>query len=125
MRGCGAGRRCAAPGRRGPGHALGRAGDAGHGRVAQHLLDPALVLYGAIALLFTLVLGPKTAQALALGGILIFGVAYLVAQGLADLAPGQRARMVYMKYAACLEWSPIGEEVYDEGEPPRPCASLR
>jgi NAD(P)H-quinone oxidoreductase subunit 5 len=28
--------------------------------------------------------GPKTAQALALGAILIFGVAYLVAQGLAD-----------------------------------------
>lgn len=47
----------------------------------------ALVLYGVIATLFTLALGPKSAQALALGAILIFGVAYLVAQGLADLAP--------------------------------------
>ncbi|GAA0778419.1 oxidoreductase [Roseibium denhamense] len=47
----------------------------------------ALVLYAVIATLFTVVIGPKTAQALALGTILIFGVAYLVAQGLADLAP--------------------------------------
>ncbi|TFL17768.1 proton-conducting transporter transmembrane domain-containing protein [Jannaschia formosa] len=49
----------------------------------------ALVLYAAIAALFTLVIGPKTAQALALGAILIFGVAYLVAQGLADMAPAE------------------------------------
>ncbi|MDU8943451.1 proton-conducting transporter transmembrane domain-containing protein [Ovoidimarina sediminis] len=49
----------------------------------------ALVLYAGIATLFTLVFGPKTAQALALGGILIFGVAYLVAQGLADMAPAE------------------------------------
>jgi NAD(P)H-quinone oxidoreductase subunit 5 len=48
----------------------------------------ALVLYGIIAALFSWVLGPKSTQALVLGAILIFGVAYLVAQGLADLAPG-------------------------------------
>ena len=36
---------------------------------------------------FGLIAGPKSAQALALGTILIFGVAYLVAQGLADAAP--------------------------------------
>jgi len=47
----------------------------------------ALVLYAAVATTFTLVAGPKTAQALALGTMLIFGVAYLVAQGLADAAP--------------------------------------
>jgi NAD(P)H-quinone oxidoreductase subunit 5 len=47
----------------------------------------ALVIYAVIATLFIAVLGPKTAQALALGAILIFGVAYLAAQGLADLAP--------------------------------------
>ncbi|MDU8911179.1 proton-conducting transporter membrane subunit [Aestuariicoccus sp. MJ-SS9] len=47
----------------------------------------ALALYAAIAVVFTAILGPKTPQALALGAILIFGVAYLVAQGLADLAP--------------------------------------
>ena len=47
----------------------------------------ALVLYGVIAAFFTEILGPKTPQALALGAMLIFGVAYLVAQGLADRAP--------------------------------------
>jgi NAD(P)H-quinone oxidoreductase subunit 5 len=52
----------------------------------------ALVLYGVIAVLFTTVFGAKTAQALALGVILIFGVAYLVAQGLADMAPAELTR---------------------------------
>ncbi len=47
----------------------------------------ALVLYAGVALLFGAVVGPKSPQALALGAILIFGVAYLVAQGLADAAP--------------------------------------
>jgi NAD(P)H-quinone oxidoreductase subunit 5 len=47
----------------------------------------ALVLYAAVAAGFGYVTGPKSAQALALGAILIFGVAYLVAQGLADAAP--------------------------------------
>ena len=79
----------------------------------------ALVLYGAIALLFTLVLGPKTAQALALGGILIFGVAYLVAQGLADLAPAELTRrtgaaalaaaIAYFSFQALAQtaWGPV------------------
>ncbi|WP_179380776.1 proton-conducting transporter transmembrane domain-containing protein [Jannaschia marina] len=52
----------------------------------------ALLLYAAIAVLFTLALEPKSVQALALGAILIFGVAYLVAQGLADLAPAELTR---------------------------------
>ena len=47
----------------------------------------ALLLYATVALLFGLVAAPKSPQALALGAILIFGVAYLVAQGLADAAP--------------------------------------
>ena len=47
----------------------------------------ALLLYAGVAVLFGLVVGPKSPQALALGAILIFGVAYLVAQGLADAAP--------------------------------------
>jgi NAD(P)H-quinone oxidoreductase subunit 5 len=47
----------------------------------------ALALYAVVATAFGLVAGPKSAQALALGAILIFGVAYLVAQGLADAAP--------------------------------------
>ena len=47
----------------------------------------ALVLYAVVALGFGAIAGPKSPQALALGAILIFGVAYLVAQGLADAAP--------------------------------------
>jgi len=52
----------------------------------------ALVLYGAVAGGFMAIAGPKTAQALALGTMLIFGVAYLVAQGLADAAPAALTR---------------------------------
>jgi NAD(P)H-quinone oxidoreductase subunit 5 len=59
----------------------------------------ALVLYGVVASTFALALGPKSAQALALGAILIFGVAYLVAQGLADAAP--RALTWRTGLAAC------------------------
>ncbi|MFW5654373.1 MAG: proton-conducting transporter membrane subunit [Roseicyclus sp.] len=47
----------------------------------------AFVIYAGVALAFTWLAGPKSAQALALGAILILGVAYLVAQGLADKAP--------------------------------------
>ena len=49
----------------------------------------ALAIYGAIGAAFGLVFGfgQKSPQALALGAILIFGVAYLLAQGLADAAP--------------------------------------
>jgi NAD(P)H-quinone oxidoreductase subunit 5 len=46
-----------------------------------------VLLFVAVAGAFTLLVGPKSAQALALGAILIFGIAYLVAQGLADTAP--------------------------------------
>jgi NAD(P)H-quinone oxidoreductase subunit 5 len=47
----------------------------------------AILLYAAVAGGFAVLVAPKSAQALALGAILIFGVAYLVAQGLADAAP--------------------------------------
>lgn len=47
----------------------------------------ALGLYLGIAAAFALAIGPKSPQALALGAMLVFGVAYLVAQGLADAAP--------------------------------------
>ena len=47
----------------------------------------ALVLYATVATGFSLLVEPKSAQAVALGAILVFGVAYLVAQGLADAAP--------------------------------------
>lgn len=45
----------------------------------------ALAIYAAVAFLFGL--SSKSPQAVALGAILIFGVAYLLAQGLADAAP--------------------------------------
>ncbi|WP_431267365.1 proton-conducting transporter membrane subunit [Dankookia sp. P2] len=47
----------------------------------------ALAIYALVAGGFWVAFGPKPGQALALGAILIFGVAYLVAQGLADAAP--------------------------------------
>ena len=47
----------------------------------------ALLLFAAVASVFALLAAPKSPQSLALGVILVFGVAYLVAQGLADAAP--------------------------------------
>lgn len=47
----------------------------------------AVLLYATVAAGFAVLVGPKSPQALALGAMLIFGVAYLVAQGLADTAP--------------------------------------
>jgi len=58
----------------------------GLGAVARAFLI-AVVLYAAVASGFTALVGEKSPQALALGAILVFGVAYLVAQGLADAAP--------------------------------------
>jgi NAD(P)H-quinone oxidoreductase subunit 5 len=45
----------------------------------------ALAIYAAVAVIFGI--AGKSPQAIALGAILIFGVAYLLAQGLADAAP--------------------------------------
>lgn len=49
----------------------------------------AIAIYAAIGAVFGVMLGfhHKSPQSLALGAILIFGVAYLLAQGLADAAP--------------------------------------
>ncbi len=52
----------------------------------------ALILYAGMATAFGLAFGAKPAQAAALGTMLIFGVAYLVAQGLADAAPAALTR---------------------------------
>ncbi len=52
----------------------------------------ALVLYAGVAAGFGLLGEHKPPQALALGAILVFGVAYLVAQGLADAAPAALTR---------------------------------
>jgi NAD(P)H-quinone oxidoreductase subunit 5 len=63
----------------------------GVGAVARAFLV-AIALYSTAAIAFDLALGPKSAQALALGAILVFGVAYLIAQGLADAAPRELTR---------------------------------
>ncbi len=47
----------------------------------------ALALFAAVAWLFARLGAQESPQSLALGAILVFGVAYLVAQGLADAAP--------------------------------------
>lgn len=78
----------------------------------------ALALYAVIAAVFSIVLEPKSPQALALGAILIFGVAYLVAQGLADSAPKELtqrtalaslgAAVAYFSFQAVVQaiWGP-------------------
>lgn len=79
----------------------------------------ALLLYSVIAFAFTTLVAPKSPQALALGAMLIFGVAYLVAQGLADLAPAELtkrtvvasfgATVAYFTFQALAEavWGPV------------------
>jgi NAD(P)H-quinone oxidoreductase subunit 5 len=77
-------------GRRGAGGGGGPAAGAGGGARAAARCGPSWPrssLYAAVAAGLRLIAGPKSPQALALGAILIFGVAYLVAQGLADAAP--------------------------------------
>ncbi|MEO1365090.1 MAG: oxidoreductase, partial [Pseudomonadota bacterium] len=84
----------------------------------------ALMLYAGIALLFSLVLGPKSAQALALGAILIFGVAYLVAQGLADTAPAALTRRTVLASltaaVAYFAFQALAEAVWGPGLPAAP-----
>ena len=52
----------------------------------------ALALYAAVATGFALLIDEKAPQTLALGAILVFGVAYLLAQGFADTAPAELTR---------------------------------
>lgn len=84
----------------------------------------ALLIYAVIATLFTLVLGPKTAQALALGAILIFGVAYLVAQGLADQAPAELTKRTAIASlgaaAAYFAFQAAAQAIWGPGLPAAP-----
>jgi len=76
----------------------------------------ALGIYLGVGLVFDI--GDKSPQAIALGAILIFGVAYLLAQGLADMAPRaltQRiavsavgASLGYFALQAATSWLLIG-----------------
>jgi NAD(P)H-quinone oxidoreductase subunit 5 len=63
----------------------------------------ALAIYGLVGLGFGF--EDKSPQAIALGAILIFGVAYLLAQGLADAAPAALTRRTaVMAVAASLAY---------------------
>ena len=63
----------------------------------------ALAIYGTIGLL--LGIDGKSAQAIALGAVLVMGVAYLLAQGLADAAPGVLTqRMALYSVATTLSY---------------------
>ncbi|MDZ7842910.1 MAG: proton-conducting transporter membrane subunit [Gammaproteobacteria bacterium] len=76
----------------------------------------ALVVYAGVGLIFGL--ESKSPQAVALGAILIFGVAYLIAQGLADAAPRALTRRTvaysvaasagYFALHAAAEWAMAG-----------------
>ncbi len=86
----------------------------------------ALCLYAAVALAFTLAVGPKSPQALALGTILVFGVAYLVAQGLAGAAPrALMMRTVVASVAAAVSYFAfhiLAGALWGEVLPPAPVA---
>ena len=58
----------------------------------------AIAIYGIVYLTSGALteFGSKSPQAVALGAVLIFGVAYLLAQGLADAAPGALTRKTAM-----------------------------
>lgn len=60
----------------------------------------ALAIYVAVASGFWAAFGPTPLQSMALGAILVFGVAYLVAQGLADTAPRALTRRTTIASAA-------------------------
>lgn len=84
----------------------------------------ALAIYAAMAAAFALILGPKTTQALALGAILILGVAYLVAQGLADQAPAaltrRTARASLAAAAGYFALQAAAQAVWGPALPPAP-----
>lgn len=87
----------------------------------------ALAIFAAIAASFTAVFGPKSPQALSLGAILIFGVAYLVAQGLADRAPAPLTkRTAAAALAAAIgyfSFQTIAQSLWGATLPPAPAPS--
>ncbi len=84
----------------------------------------AMVLYAIVALGFGWMFGPKSAQALTLGAILIFGVAYLLAQGLADAAPRKltmrTARASFGAAVAYFAFQTIAEGLWGQHLPAAP-----
>ena len=83
----------------------------------------ALAIYAVVGLIFSLT--EKSPQAVALGAILIFGVAYLLAQGLADHAPSALTRYtaIYSLAAAAGYFAlQTGAEWLTRGVLPQPSA---
>ena len=85
----------------------------------------ALALYGIIGAAFGF--GDKSPQAIALGAILVLGVAYLLAQGFADAAPGPLTRRTSIAAAAAaigyFALQRIAEALTAGVLPPAPAAS--
>ena len=84
----------------------------------------ALAIFAGIAAGFTAAFGPKSPQALALGAILIFGVAYLVAQGLADRAPAQLTKRTGAAALAAaigyFSFQTLAQAIWGASLPPAP-----
>lgn len=84
----------------------------------------ALALYAAVAVVSVALTGPKPPQALALGVILIFGVAYLLAQGLADEAPRALTRRTAIASTgaaiAYFAFHVLAIALWQDGLPPPP-----
>ncbi|MEM9248760.1 MAG: proton-conducting transporter membrane subunit [Pseudomonadota bacterium] len=84
----------------------------------------ALLLYASIAAVFWALFGPKSPQALALGAILIFGVAYLIAQGLAEKAPAALTRRTgsaaLLAAFAYFAFQALAEAIWGAGMPAAP-----
>ncbi|MGJ3230409.1 MAG: proton-conducting transporter membrane subunit [Oceanicaulis sp.] len=85
-----------------------------------------VALFALVAAGFALAFGAKSPQALALGAMLIFGVAYLVAQGMADAAPADLTRRTGIAaLAAALAYftfQQIAAVLWGGGLPPTPGA---
>ena len=86
----------------------------------------AVLLYAAVAAGFAALAGEKSPQALALGAILVFGVAYLVAQGLADAAPRALTRRTAPAATAAAPayfgFHLLAQALWGPGLPPAPAA---
>jgi NAD(P)H-quinone oxidoreductase subunit 5 len=86
----------------------------------------AVVLYVVVAAGFAALMGPKSAQAMAIGAILVFGVAYLVAQGLADAAPVALTRRTAVAAGAAavayFAFHRIADALWGAGLPAVPAA---
>lgn len=84
----------------------------------------AVTIYALIAIAFAAAIGSKTPQALALGAILVFGVAYLVAQGFADQAPRELTKRTavssLLATIAYFSFQAVAEAIWGEMLPGAP-----